>query len=152
MGEKKHSEIVRYVIFGAATTAVSWGSYTIFVAFGAGVPAANFLSWVLAVLFAFITNKIWVFCSKSWRLRTLVPEVFSFLSARILSGVLEIVGVPLLEKTGFDTLFYRLFESWQIRLPVLYTEGIYSKVVLSVFVVVLNYFLSKFVIFKKKQQ
>ena len=102
---KKHKEIISYIFFGALTTAVSFVSYTVFVLgldslgaknisfFGTtlSVCAANIVSWVCAVLFAFITNKLWVFESKSFEKNVALAEFVKFISSRIATGVLEIV-------------------------------------------------------------
>lgn len=148
---EKYKEIIMYLIFGVLTTVVSWGSYTLLVGVG-GLPVfwGNLLSWVLAVAFAYVTNKLWVFDSKSWALSVVAKELVGFVSSRGITGVLEIVCVPLMVKTGFDTLFFNLFHrlGWQLKL--LYTDGIYSKILVSVMVVILNYVFSKLIVFKKK--
>lgn len=148
----KYKEIITYVIFGVLTTVVSWGSYIVFVdKLSMPVFAGNLLSWICAVAFAYITNKLWVFESKSWKASVIVKEIISFVASRGLTGVIEIVCVPLLAKTGFDNIFYNILEKMNLSADVLFTDGIYSKVSLAVFVVILNYFLSKFIIFKKKK-
>lgn len=149
---KKYKEIITYVIFGVLTTVVSWGSYTVFVnLLSMKVFVGNLLSWVCAVAFAYITNKLWVFDSKSWKPAVIGKEIVTFVASRGVTGVIEIVFVPLLAATGFDNIFYRLLEKMNISLGILFTDGIYSKVVLAVIVVILNYFFSKFIIFKKSK-
>lgn len=148
----KYKEIVTYIIFGVLTTVVSWGSYIVFVEkLSMPVFAGNLLSWVCAVAFAYVTNKLWVFESKSWKASVIVKEIISFVASRGITGVIEIVFVPLLAKTGYDNIFYNIIEKLNLKADILYTDGIYSKVSLAVFVVILNYFLSKFIIFKKKK-
>lgn len=150
---EKHKEIILYVVFGVLTTLVSWGSYTFFVrVFALGVTAANTLSWITSVVFAFFTNKKWVFESTSWKPATLAKEGAGFLSARALTGAIELICVPLLAGAGFDKPFYSLFKRLGINFGVLYTDGIYSKVVLAVVIVVLNYIFSKLIVFRKKKQ
>lgn len=149
----KYKEVITYVIFGVLTTVVSWGSYTVFVnMLSMKVFVGNLLSWICAVAFAYITNKLWVFESKSWRPSVIGKEIVSFVAARGVTGVIEIVCVPLLAKTGFDTIFYNILEKADIKMNILFTDGIYSKIVLAVIVVIVNYFLSKFLIFKKKKE
>ncbi len=148
----KYKEIITYVVFGVLTTVVSWGSYAVFVnILSMKVFLGNLLSWVCAVAFAYITNKLWVFESKSWKPSVIGKEIVSFVAARGITGVIEIVCVPLLAKTGFDSVFYNVLERMNITLGILFTDGIYSKIVLAVIVVILNYFLSKFLIFKNKK-
>ncbi len=150
---KKYKEIITYIIFGVLTTVVSWGSYIIFVEkLLMSVAVGNFLSWVCAVIFAYITNKIWVFESKSWRAGVIFKEIVSFVASRGITGVIEIVCVPLLAKTGFDNIFYNIAEKTGLEMKILYTDGIYSKVALAVIVVIVNYFLSKFIIFKNRKK
>lgn len=150
---EKYKEIITYVIFGVLTTVVSWGSYIIFVEkLSIVLFVGNLLSWVCAVAFAYVTNKLWVFESKSWKPSVIGKEIVSFVASRGVTGVIEIVCVPLLAKTGFDNIFYNILEKMNISMDILFTDGIYSKVVLAVVVVIVNYFLSKFLIFKKQKK
>lgn len=150
---RKHREILAYLFWGVMTTAVSWVSYSIFIiiinAFSdsknlqiLGAPLAvfvsNILSWICAVLFAFVTNKLWVFNSKSFKRSTALPEFIKFISSRIATGVLEMAGVPLLIAVGLDHRILGL-------------EGMLAKVIVSFIVIVLNYILSKLLIFKNKK-
>ncbi|MGN1202041.1 MAG: GtrA family protein [Eubacterium sp.] len=149
---KKHKEIITYIIFGVLTTLVSWGSYAVFVnLLSMKVFWGNLLSWICAVAFAYVTNKLWVFESKSWKAGIIGKEIVTFVASRGVTGIIEIVCVPLLAKTGFDNIFYRIPEKMNISLGVLFTDGIYSKIVLAVIVVIVNYFFSKYVTFKKKK-
>lgn len=141
----KYKEIIMYLIMGGATTVVSWGTYALAVGsmpfsdMGMKVVAANIISWVFAMLFSYITNKIWVFESHDWSGRFLVAEFGKFVSARAITGLFEIVSVPALVKLGLDqTIFGK--------------EGMLSKIIVSIFVVLLNYVLSKIFIFKDKKE
>lgn len=147
----KYKEIITYIIFGVLTTLVSWGSYALFVnLMSMSVFLGNLLSWICAVAFAYVTNKLWVFDSKSWKPSVIGKEIVTFVASRGVTGVIEIIAVPLLAKTGFDNIFYNILHKMNISLNILFTDGIYSKIVLAVIVVILNYFFSKFIIFKKK--
>lgn len=149
----KYKEIITYVIFGVLTTVVSWGSYTVFVELlSMKVFVGNLLSWICAIVFAYVTNKLWVFESKSWKPSVIGKEIVTFVASRGITGVVEILCVPLLAKTGFDNIFYGILEKMNISLGILFTDGIYSKIFLSVVVVILNYFFSKFIIFKNKKK
>lgn len=142
----KYKEIIMYLIFGVLTTLVSWGSYAIFErAFKAAivdtnvlVAVANVLSWVAAVLFAYITNKLFVFESKSFKPTTLFKEMGLFVGSRLASGAVEWVGVPFLVWIGLNQ-------------TILGIEGMFAKVLVSVIVVILNYILSKLFVFKKEK-
>jgi putative flippase GtrA len=135
----KNKEIISYLFWGVMTTAVSWGTYSIFVTVTKSVSAANILSWICAVLFAFVTNKLWVFQSKEWAFRIIMPEFLKFVTARLATGVMEIVGVPLLVYLGFDQKIAGI-------------EGMLAKVLVSIIVTILNYVLSKLLVFRNKQE
>ena len=144
----KFKEIITYVIFGVLTTVVSWGSYTVFVeVLSMKVFVGNLLSWICAIVFAYVTNKLWVFESKSWKPSVIGKEIVTFVASRGITGVIEILCVPLLAKTGFDNIFYGILEKMNISIGILFTDGIYSKIFLSVVVVILNYFFSKFILY-----
>ena len=157
----KYKEIIMYVIFGVLTTLVNWVVYTVliklfgsaaesetllFTLFGRNITMklfyifiANFVAWVVSVLFAFVTNKIWVFESKSWRFGLVMKELWLFIFARLLTGVMEWFGVPLLWAAGLDQ-------------PLFHIDGFLAKIVVSVIVIILNYVFSKLIIFKKKDK
>ncbi len=139
-------EVFMYLVFGVLTTVVSWASYALFVRIverlvdsnDLQVSIANVLSWVAAVLFAFVTNKLWVFDSKSWKGTIVIKELGSFIAARLATGCIEWFGVPLLVKLGMDQELFG-------------TKGMLAKIIASVLVVIINYFFSKLLIFKKKE-
>ena len=138
-------EVFMYLVFGVLTTVVSWASYARFIKILGGISnsdvrisVANVLSWIAAVLFAFITNKLWVFDSKSWKPSVVIKELGMFVVARLATGCIEWFGVPLLVKIGVDQELFG-------------TEGMVAKIIASVLVVILNYFFSKLLIFKKKE-
>lgn len=140
------------MFWGVMTTIVSWLSYSLFeilfqtkvkdiYMFGVQISQAVFissiLSWICAFLFAYVTNKLWVFQSKSWKPDIFLPEFAKFLSARALTGILEIVAVPVLVGLGLDQTIFGI-------------EGIVAKIIVSIAVVILNYIFSKLFIFKKE--
>lgn len=147
---KKYREIISYLFWGVMTTVVSWISYSAFTLIFKGqisvvqlfgmevsmvVLIANVLSWFCAIIFAFVVNKLWVFQSKSWKQSVWMSELWKFLSARIVTGILEMVAVPLLVSVGLNQTIFDV-------------EGMVAKVLVSVAVVVLNYVFSKLFIFK----
>ena len=133
-----HREIISYLFFGGATTAVNWVCYALCVrGFGMAVTPGNIISWVVAVTFAFVTNKLWVFQSKSWAFPLWLKEAGAFYAGRVFSGLIELVGVPLLIKAGIDQ-------------PLFGVEGFAAKLIVTVVGIILNYILSKFLIFRKK--
>ena len=144
-------EIVTYIIFGVLTTLVNFLTYTaviktfgdseviLFKIFGdSKVTLCNGIAWAVAVLFAFITNKLFVFESKSFAPAVFFNEFFAFFSTRIFTGLLEIFLPELLMKIGLDQKLFGV-------------EGMLAKVVVAVIVVILNYVFSKLVAFRKKK-
>lgn len=125
---KKHREVLLYLFFGALTTVVSWGSfYLLHYPIGWNEHIANLLSWVAAVLFAFLTNRTWVFSAKGSFLR----EMLLFFAARLTTlGVEEV----------FLLVFTTLLEK----------EAMPVKIVGNLLVLVLNYVFSKLIVFRKK--
>ena len=141
-----NKETILYLVFGVLTTAVSFVTLKLFdVALGKELYlVSNSLSWILSVAFAYVTNKLFVFESKSWKRNVLKKEIPSFLSARIASYFIEQGGLWLM----MDVLLFKdkVFDFIVIRLSGLMT----AKLVLAVVVVIVNYVLSKVLIFKKK--
>ena len=149
---KKHKEIILYIIFGVLTTLVSWGSYAVFINFcNTTVFTASLLSWICGVTFAFVTNKLLVFKSEAKDFKTLSKEIVSFVASRGITGIIEVFGVPMLAKTGYDNIFYNILTKTGLTVKLLFTDGIYSKITLAFIVVLLNYVFSKLFIFKKKK-
>lgn len=154
----KYREIIMYVIFGVLTTLVNWATYWLieppisaalngdevilrmahFELTNAtlAIFVANVIAWVAGVIFAFVTNKLWVFESKSWRPSVALKEFWLFVLARIITGVLEWFVVPLLVALGMNQKIFGV-------------DGFLAKIIVSVVVVILNYVFSKLIIFKK---
>ena len=134
---ERYRELIVYFIVGVMTTLVNWVCYAAGVELaGWSVAFANVIAWIAAVAFAFAANKIWVFRSYSWKPGFVLREAALFVSARILTGVLEMAGVPLLVSLGMDQ-------------TLLGVRGMLAKVAVSVIVLVLNYVFSKLIIFKR---
>ncbi len=133
---------------GVATTVVNWGSYSLLALimntnakiFGLDVDilVANIVSWIVAVAFAYVTNKIFVFRSYSWNAKLVFKEATMFVSARLATGFLEWFGVPALVAWGLDQSLFGI-------------KGSVSKITVSIIVVLLNYVFSKLIIFKKEK-
>lgn len=145
---KKYEELILYVVFGGLTTVVNFVVFWVLnKALGEEIYLVNnVIAWFASVVFAYVTNKLWVFESKSWALKILLKEVPEFFAARLFSLLVEEGGLWLfVDKLGFDSFSFTLlgFE---------FTGKLIAKVVLAVIVVILNYFFSKFVIFAKKKK
>ncbi len=129
---KKYREIIVYVIFGGLTTAVDFGAYTVLSKlFHINDSVSNVISWFAAVIFAYITNKLFVFESKGKGVGKLLYEFGTFFAARAFTGVVYTGGFALM--TGV----------WGVN-------DYLSKALLSVFNIVVNYIFSKLVTFRKK--
>ena len=84
----KYKEVIMYLIFGVATTLVNWVVYSLLMKTSAvNMTISNAIAWFTAVVFAYITNKLFVFESKSWNVAEVWKEVVKFFGARIATGV-----------------------------------------------------------------
>lgn len=130
---KKYKEILNYLIFGVLSTIVNFVTYYIVAKLiGIDEVVSSGISWFCSVLFAYITNKIFVFESKTYGVKELAKEVTTFFLARIASGILCDVG------------------TFALMVKVLHINDIISKFVTQVMVVIVNYIFSKLIIFRKK--
>ena len=93
LGKLCNAESVTYIIFGVLTTAVDWVSYTILWNLGADYRVSTALSWAAAVLFAFVTNKFFVFRSFDISLGYVWKEFVSFVACRAATGVFTMAGM-----------------------------------------------------------
>ena len=129
---KKYEEIVSYLFFGGLTTLVNYIVYLpcYNLLHFSGV-VSNAIAWVVAVSFAYVTNKPFVFKSHDWSAKTVVPELTKFVGCRVGSGLVE---------TAIIFVFVDLMS----------LNGNIIKVLTSILVVILNYVASKLVVFHKK--
>ncbi len=144
----KYKELITYVFFGGLTTVVN---LIVFKLSGMAIGdkhylISNTIAWIAAVIFAFITNKLWVFESKSLSGKVLLKEIPSFFAARILSFIIEEAGL-------FIFVDLLGFSEYSLKVMSIEISGeMVSKLILAVVVVIFNYFCSKLIIFKKKKQ
>ena len=155
-------ELVAYLFFGVMTTVVALVTYFVILWLGEhalGIDpnsggfygirvAAQILQWVFAVLFAFYTNKKWVFTSaetsvSTWR------QLATFSSSRLLTlgfdTAITFGTVALLQAVNYQEIEFNFI----IKLPI--TADLISKVAASVVVIILNYIFSKLFVFKNKK-
>lgn len=125
-------EVVSYLIFGVLTTLVDYIVYALCRYIEVDYRIATVVSWCASVLFAYITNKLYVFGSKSFHPSLVIKELASFVACRLVSGVFNLGAMIVLVD------YCRIHE-------------LAAKVATSVIVVILNYIFSKLFIFKKKQ-
>ena len=144
---KKYQEPILYIVFGVLTTLVNILVYYLLADIASiYYLIANVIAWVVSVLFAFVTNKIFVFESKSWKASIVLPEMGGFFLARIATGVVDMVLMWLL----IDVC---LLGEMKFALPmtaVTLSGEMFAKILVNVVVIVLNYVASKLWIFRKK--
>ena len=128
---EKYKDVILYLVFGVFTTVVNIVTYWVCVhLLGTNVMVGTILAWALAVFFAYVTNRSMVFHSADTGTQEIVKEIISFFACRIGTGVVD----------------------WAIMLifvTILHFNDMIVKILANFIVIVLNYVLSKFVIFKK---
>ena len=136
-------ETLQYLFWCIMTTIVSWLTYSLFVYVLGTVMTkvttiliANILSWICAVTFSFLANKILVFHSRSWHFKTVLPELLKFFSTRLLMGFLEMGLIFILTYAGLTQAF-------------LGVDGMASKMIVTPVIILLNYLCGKFLVFQK---
>ena len=126
----KYREVLLYLVFGGLTTLINIVAFYILRKLSIELQVSNVIAWILSVLFAFITNKLFVFESKNKSKKENVKEMTSFFGFRILSVL-------------FDIGFMHLLVS------ILNIHEMISKILSNILVIILNYVFSKVFIFKK---
>ena len=128
----KLKELFFYGVFGVLTTILNLIVFFFFRdAMHIPLLVANSMAWVIAVIFAFITNKLFVFNSKSWESSVWIKELVEFFSSRIFTFIVETV------------LLFLTVKVWGLDEKI-------CKIAITVLVIILNYILSKLWVFKKK--
>ena len=129
---KKYQEPILYLFFGVCTTFVNIAIYYLCAhIFYLSAIISTCWAWILSVIFAYATNKWWVFKSNSLRPRAIIQEFLSFASCRLFTGVCDL---------------FIMF----IFVDCLSVNDLFIKIASNVLVVILNYIFSKLIIFKKK--
>lgn len=137
---KKYKSVILYIIFGGLTTVIDWGvSFLLYYLWGDAIDAtpillhgANVVAWVAAVAFAYVTNRIWVFESRRRGFLPILGEIAAFAGGRVTTLVLqEIIMAVFCTWLGFNEYI--------------------TKLIAAVFVVILNYFISKIFVFRKQK-
>ena len=136
----KYREQLLYLIFGGLTTAVDWGvSFVLYYLWGDAIEetvylihAANVLAWAAAVVFAYVTNRRWVFESARRGATAIAGEFFAFAGGRVTTLLLQ------------EAMFWIFFDMLGINEYAI-------KLVAAVLVIVANYFISKLLVFRKKK-
>ena len=129
----KYKELIMYGIMGVLSTLVNIVSFTIFEkVFGIPALISNVIAWVITVIFAYITNKLYVFNSKTTGKKDLFREIASFFSCRI---VTEIISILMMNAAVWFSI-----------------NDILMKVVSNIVVIILNFVFSKLIIFKNEKK
>ena len=127
---KIHRDVVIYLVFGVLTTVVNYIVYLpCYNILGLSAAVSNVIAWIFAVMFAYLTNKPFVFRSNDWSSKTVIPELSKFVGSRLFSGAVETAII-------FLTVDFLLW------------NGNVMKLVVSVLVVILNYIASKLFVFR----
>lgn len=127
----KYKQTILYLTFGVLSTIVNIVTYVVCTRnLKIEFLISNWIAWIVAVLFSYITNKFFVFESKETNIKFLIKEFASFLSCRILSGITEMI------------LMY-------IMISLMSLNDFIVKIISNVVVVILNFIFSKLIIFKK---
>ena len=130
---KQYRSVIVYLVLGGMTTvvnmAVYYGCYEVW---GIGSDPATVLAWIVAVIFAFLTNKPWAFDSHDWSLKTVLPEAGRFLECRVGTGIIELLMM-------------------HVAVEMLGWPGTPMKLLVGVIVVVLNYVGSRLMVFRDKK-
>ena len=126
----KYRSTVIYLVFGVLTTVVDYAVYLpLYNLVGLPASVCNGIAWAVAVAFAYVTNKLFVFESKSWD-KGVFGELMRFVGSRVFSGAVE-TAILLL------------------TVDILGWDGNIMKLLVAVYCIVSNYVLSKFFVFKK---
>lgn len=129
---KKNKKVLLYLLFGGLTFIISVLSYSYFdLICGWNELVANIGSWILAVLFAFLTNRIWVFQAPTHGIAGFLRQMLSFFTGRLVTlGIEEIILFVFITKLAYPSI------------------GV--KVAAQVVVIVLNYIISKLLVFRNR--
>ena len=128
---QKYRDVILYLFFGGCTTVLNIVVY--YLCYNvAGIPnvPSTCIAWILSVLFAYLTNKVYVFQSKSFKKEVLLREGLQFFGCRLLTGILDVA-----------IMF--------VAVDLLHWNGLVWKVISNILVIILNYVASKLLIFKK---
>ena len=129
---RKYRELISYVFWGAMTTAVNYVTYLLLTeGFRIYYLTSIIIAWAVSVLFAYFVNKLFVFQSKTWAWRVALRELWQMVASRVFSLGLEMAIMWFFVDT-------------------LHCNHLVVKLLANVVVVIVNYVLSKFIIFKKK--
>lgn len=128
----KYKRFIYYVVFGVLTTLINIGVYALaYKTMQLDNVPSNIIAWIVAILFAFVVDKLYVFEARNMELKNVLYELVKFIGARLTTGLFDLA----IMFVGVD---------------VLHGPAIIIKVAANIMVIILNYVLSKLVVFRKK--
>ena len=129
----EHQEGMRYLVFGVLSTIVNILVFSILYSLvQLSTTASNVIAWIISVIFAYITNKLWVFDSKVNDMKDLIKEVMSFIGARVFTLVIETILL-------------------NVTIDILGWNSVLMKIISNIIVIIMNFVFSKLFIFKKSK-
>lgn len=130
----KYKEVISYLFFGVLTTAVDFVSYYILTRLlSLDEGFSNVLAQFLAIVFAYVTNKLFVFEDKTNTIKSLIIQFGKFFSLRLVTLVINtVLFIIMIDKLGINDMI--------------------TKAIVSVIVIILNYVFSKLIVFKAKEK
>ncbi|HBE12869.1 MAG TPA: hypothetical protein DCY74_01725 [Clostridiales bacterium] len=152
----KHKEMADYLFSGVLTTIVGFGIYAVIISLGKPtmhnedgsasnllIIIAQIIQWIAAVLFAFAINKRYVFRDTTKEIRLVIKQFLVFSSSRLVTLVVE----TLLILGGVRSFLLNIhYQDWWV-----FSSENIAKLIAAVFVIISNYFISKFLVFQKKK-
>ena len=127
----KYREMILYLFFGGCTTLVNIVSYYICSRIGMGTAVSTVIAWVLSVLFAYVTNRKYVFESRAFGFVPILKETAGFFLCRLATGLLDLAIMV-------------------VFVDFLHFNDMIIKILSNIIVIVLNYVASKLLIFRKR--
>ena len=130
---EKYWDVITYLFFGVLTTAVDYVvSCVCHYGLEISPTVSTVIAWAAAVIFAYLTNKSWVFHSRDWSMKIILPEFAKFVGSRVFSGVLVTVCI-------------------KVTVEILGWNFLLMKIATSILNIILNYIASKLLVFRKKK-
>lgn len=126
--KKLSKEVILYLIFGISTTIINIAMFQMLRQLNISIIISNTIAWFISVLFAYMTNKRYVFESKNES----KFEIVLFFSSRLFSLIVDNIGILIL-------------------INVILVNEFYSKIIINIIVIIINYLFSKFLVFKQKK-
>lgn len=127
---KEYEEIINYIITGAFGTVVNIGTFTLFRSFNFDITISNVFAWIITIIFIYISSKFFVFKTANKTKRESTKEFITFVLARFATLGIEILLLNL-------------------TIEVMHMDEFIAKTIAQVIVIILNYILSKLLVFTK---